>query len=85
MYNSYLHYIRLNFYLNRKGEEKTTNFEDVYQKSVKISPDGKMIATGGTDGIIRLWSLPKMEPMKQIKAHEKEVDDVDFKINGKQV
>lgn len=59
--------------------------EETYQKCCKVSPDFKFLVTGGTDGFIRFWSLPEMKKIKEIKAHEKEVDDVDIKPDCKQV
>lgn len=59
--------------------------EEVYQKCCGISPDYKFLVTGGTDGYLRVWSLPDMKKEKQIKAHEKEVDVLDIKPDCKQV
>lgn len=36
------------------------------------------MATGGCDGYVRLWQFPTLKPLRDIKAHDKEVDDVDF-------
>nr|SVE72997.1 EOG090X07XQ [Ceriodaphnia reticulata] len=49
-----------------------------FQKVVKISSNGKLMATGGCDGYLRLWQFPTFKPLRDIKAHEKEIDDVDF-------
>lgn len=48
------------------------------QRVVKISLDGKLMVTGGTDGHVRLWSFPQMIQITDIKAHTKEIDDIDF-------
>ncbi|CAH1991477.1 unnamed protein product [Acanthoscelides obtectus] len=45
---------------------------------VRIHHNGKLLATGGTDGKIKLWKFPGLEPLATLKAHEKEVDDIDF-------
>jgi prolactin regulatory element-binding protein len=45
---------------------------------VRISLNGKIMATGGTDGFLRLWQFPSMKLLQEIKAHTKEVDDLDF-------
>ena len=50
-----------------------------YQKVVKISPlDGKFMATGGDDGILRIWTFPDLNQVKDLEAHEKEIDDIEF-------
>lgn len=36
------------------------------------------MATGGTDGNVRVWQFPSLRPIHTIKAHSKEVDDLDF-------
>lgn len=48
------------------------------QRVVRICLNGKFMATGGTDGHLRLWSFPKMVLMSDIPAHTKEIDDIDF-------
>lgn len=55
------------------------------QRVVRLSRNGDLMVTGGTDGHLRLWSFPKMKPLLHIEAHSKEIDDVDFSISGEQV
>lgn len=59
--------------------------DEAYQKCCRLSPDLKFMVTGGTDGLIRFWSLPDMKKIREQKAHEKEVDDLDIKPDSKQV
>ena len=68
------------FCCNRKKKN-----DEAYQKCCKISMDHKVLVTGGTDGHLRVWSLPDMNRLKDIKGHEDAVDDVDIKPDGKQV
>ena len=50
-----------------------------YQKVVKISPlDGKFMATGGEDGILRIWTFPDLNQVKDLEEHNKEIDDIEF-------
>ena len=49
-----------------------------YQKVVRIAPDAKVMATGGDDGILRVWTFPELNSVHEIEAHEKEIDDLDF-------
>lgn len=55
------------------------------QRVVRISPSGKFMATGGTDGCIRLWRFPKVAALHELKGHEKEIDDIDFCPRNKQL
>lgn len=53
------------------------------QRVIRISPDGKLMATGGLDGHVRVWNFPQMTPLADIPAHKKELDDIDFSPDGK--
>lgn len=52
--------------------------EESIQRVVRLSHNGKFMGTGGIDGIVRLWQFPSMKPHKSLKAHSKEIDDIDF-------
>lgn len=36
------------------------------------------MATGGTDGKVRLWKFPQLHKLYDLNAHGKEIDDLDF-------
>lgn len=40
------------------------------------------MATGGTDGHVRLWKFPHLTKLHEIEAHSKEIDDMDFSPSG---
>ncbi|XP_049830230.1 prolactin regulatory element-binding protein [Schistocerca gregaria] len=52
--------------------------DEPLQRVVRISLSGKLMATGGTDGHIRLWQFPSLRKHLDIAAHKKEIDDIDF-------
>lgn len=52
--------------------------EEPLQRVVRISRNGEIMATGGTDGHIRVWQFPAMNRIHNIKAHSKEIDDLDI-------
>ena len=55
------------------------------QRIVRISPNGKFMATGGLDGHVRVWNFPRMTKLTDINAHQKEIDDLDFSPDNKNV
>ncbi|XP_033334554.1 guanine nucleotide-exchange factor SEC12 [Megalopta genalis] len=56
--------------------------EEPLQRIVRISLNGKFMATGGTDGHIRLWKFPQLHTLHDLDAHTKEIDDIDFSPDG---
>ncbi|CAG2166267.1 unnamed protein product [Oppiella nova] len=61
------------------------NSDESFQKIVKFSVEANVLITAGSDGHIRLWSLPKLDQILSIKAHDNEVDDLDINGNGTQI
>ena len=45
----------------------------------------QLLATGGSDGFLRLWTFPEMSRTHEIEAHEKEIDDLDFSPDGARI
>lgn len=69
----------------KTGDSVQTDFteKEPLQRIVRISPNGKLMATGGIDGHVRVWSFPKMTQLVDINAHSKEIDDIDFSPDNK--
>uniref|UniRef100_A0A069DYZ2 Putative prolactin regulatory element-binding protein n=1 Tax=Panstrongylus megistus TaxID=65343 RepID=A0A069DYZ2_9HEMI len=74
----------LKFKFNAQDSIQTDFSEtEPIQRVVRISRCGKLMATGGTDGHVRLWTFPALKSLHDINAHTKELDDIDFNPNSK--
>ncbi|KAI5636019.1 prolactin regulatory element-binding protein [Phthorimaea operculella] len=69
---------RLNFEIRPLDSIQTDFGNDPLQRVVRLSHNGKLMATGGTDGKVRVWSFPTMQLMFELQGHTKELDDLDF-------
>ena len=61
--------------LNIEGSHSVT--------SVAFSPDGKILASGGWGGTIKLWDVESGALLKTLKSHSKPVSSVSFSPDGK--
>lgn len=52
--------------------------KEPHGKVIRISGNGKLLATGGDDGHLRVWSFPELAKVHDFSTHEKEIDDIDF-------
>ncbi|XP_007532666.1 prolactin regulatory element-binding protein [Erinaceus europaeus] len=64
---------------------KTDFGRDALQKAVCFNHDSTLLATGGTDGHIRIWKVPSLEKVLEFKAHDGEIEDLTFGLDGKLV
>lgn len=57
---------------------------DRCQNVARMSPAGGIIATGGTDGVLRLWSMPARSAPTLVRecTKYKEIGDLDFSGGG---
>uniref|UniRef100_A0A8D2K0T2 Prolactin regulatory element-binding protein n=1 Tax=Theropithecus gelada TaxID=9565 RepID=A0A8D2K0T2_THEGE len=49
---------------------------DPLQKVVCFNHDNTLLATGGTNGYVRVWKVPGLEKVLEFKAHEGEIEDL---------
>jgi len=54
-------------------------------RTLSFSPDGKWLATGGRDGIVRIWEIATGEETLRLKGHEAQVDTIAFGPDGRTV
>lgn len=55
---------------------------DLYIRSVCFSPDGKLLATGAEDKLIRIWDLTTKKIVKVLRGHEQDIYSLDFFPDG---
>ncbi|KAF6321603.1 prolactin regulatory element binding [Rhinolophus ferrumequinum] len=58
---------------------------DPLQKVVCFNHDNTLLATGGTDGYVRVWKVPNLVKVLEFKAHEGEIEDLALGPDGKLV
>ncbi|KAF9478961.1 WD40 repeat-like protein [Pholiota conissans] len=66
-----------------KGSQTQT--KDYYIRSVKFSPDGKLLATGSEDNEIRIWDIDARKIIRTLKGHTEEIYSLDFSRNGRYI
>jgi len=52
-------------------------------KAMALSPDGALLATGGRDAVVRLWSTKDGKLVKELKGHTRDIYSATFHPDGK--
>jgi glucose repression regulatory protein TUP1 len=63
--------------------DEATREGEIYIRSVCFSPDGKYLATGAEDKIIRIWDLSKRRVRFALQGHEQNIYSLDWSRDGK--
>ncbi|QIW98783.1 hypothetical protein AMS68_004301 [Peltaster fructicola] len=58
---------------------------DLYIRSVCFSPDGKFLATGAEDKIIRVWEIATQVIRHHFGGHEQDIYSLDFASDGRHI
>lgn len=64
---------------------RTIPAHDGWVRTVCVTSDGKMVATGGNDNLVRVWSTETGEKLHEFAGHERHVYSVTFHPDGKQL
>jgi glucose repression regulatory protein TUP1 len=58
---------------------------DLYIRSVCFSPDGRYLATGAEDKMIRVWDIQNRTIRNQFSGHEQDIYSLDFAKDGRTI
>ncbi|KAF1813145.1 WD40 repeat-like protein [Eremomyces bilateralis CBS 781.70] len=64
-------------------DESLVDDTDLYIRSVCFSPDGRYLATGAEDKIIRVWDIQSRTIKNEFRGHEQDIYSLDFARNGR--
>ncbi|KAJ3250530.1 general transcription repressor, partial [Borealophlyctis nickersoniae] len=64
-------------------DEDTPKDGDLYIRSVCFSPDGKYLATGAEDRVIRVWDIAKRKVRWNLTGHQQDIYSLDWSRDGR--
>ena len=72
---------------NRSGQALAaeTNTHATGIISLTLSPDGRLLASGGGDGVVKTWNVSDLTPVDGYQAHQSAVRSLAFSPDGSQI
>jgi WD40 repeat protein/DNA-binding SARP family transcriptional activator len=64
------------------GPDAVISGHDRAVAALDVSPDGRLLATGGRDGTLRLWELPGGELSATMEVHDSHMTAISFSPDG---
>ena len=64
-------------------DESGNGFDAVPAGGVTFSPDGRLLASGGWDGTVKLWNVAEKSELATLEGHDDIVLAVNFSPDGK--
>jgi len=62
--------------------EKTVSAHSGWIRTVRVSPDGAVVASCGNDNLIKLWSAADGSPIRELRGHANHVYNICFHPSG---
>jgi len=56
--------------------------DDLYFRAIAFSPDGKHLATGSEDGLVRMWDIDSQKVLYSLEGHEQDIYTIEFFDGG---
>jgi len=64
------------------NDDNVSQEGDLYIRAVCFSPDGKYLATGAEDRLIRIWDIARKRIRYTFEGHQQEIYSLDFSHDG---
>ena len=77
--------VRTGRLMTRLQDENVDKDGDLYIRSVCFSPDGRSLATGAEDKLIRVWDIASKQIKQTFGGHDQDIYSLDFSHNGRNI
>lgn len=74
-----------NLLITLTDPEMDSGNEDQFFRTVAFSPNGKLLACGSEDSLIRVWDLQSQKLLFRLAGHDQDIYSVEFFDNGRKI